>query len=502
MAADAPIGTRFDGSANTRFSVGGDPLHVVNGFQGLFAVIGLIERYEPLIDGAEDDRGFGTPAVRVAVQILLLGQQGALGGQKLEHADVGGGWFLGLQVLDGFQRSQADEFGRHLAIVDVATVVAHRTIDVQVIVESGDIIVGAMTGRCVHTAGATLGGDVFGEHDGGGAIGEGVTGGEVFELRAWNGFGDRGRLFAFDIREHGAQQRLGDDDVVFAQVSDRVVDARVERDRHVGWDRPGSGGPDDEVDRFVGREAKFLGLVSRHREFNPNRERRVVAVFDFGLGEGGFEGDGPVNRLLTAENDALLDEGGEGADDVRFVSGVLGLILIGPVGLHPEALELAGLSFDPALGKGIAAGAAFGGRDLFAGILDLTGHLLLDGQAMAVPARDVGRTEAAHGLIVAHRILEDLVERGADMDVPIGEGRAIMQHVGRGLGPKPLHGGVEVELVPMGEAARFPFNEICPHGEFCLREQKRVFKVLRHPEIKGADATAAWGRVKGRNWVF
>lgn len=77
-----------------------------------------------------------------------------------------------------------------------------------------------------------------------------------------------------------------------------------------------------------------------------------------------------------------------------------------------------------------------------------------------------------------------------------------MQHVGRRFGAQILHGRVEIKLFPMGEAGRLPLDEIRPHGEVSLRQQERVFEVVRHPEIKEAEATAAGGRVKGGGGVF
>jgi hypothetical protein len=54
--------------------------------------------------------------------------------------------------------------------------------------------------------------------------------------------------------------------------------------------------------------------------------------------------------------------------------------------------------------------------------------LVLDGQAVAVPARHVGRVEAGHGLGADDDVLEDLVERVADVDAAVGVGRAVVQH--------------------------------------------------------------------------
>ena len=61
------------------------------------------------------------------------------------------------------------------------------------------------------------------------------------------------------------------------------------------------------------------------------------------------------------------------------------------------------------------------------------GDLEFDGQAVAIPARDVRGAEAAQGFVFDDDVLEDFVQRGADVDVAVGEGRAVVQdEFGRG----------------------------------------------------------------------
>lgn len=60
----------------------------------------------------------------------------------------------------------------------------------------------------------------------------------------------------------------------------------------------------------------------------------------------------------------------------------------------------------------------------------LPGDFLLDRQAVAVPARNVGRAIATEGFIPDSDILEGLVQRGADVHITVGEGRSIMEDEG------------------------------------------------------------------------
>src|SRR5690606_40899703 len=49
------------------------------------------------------------------------------------------------------------------------------------------------------------------------------------------------------------------------------------------------------------------------------------------------------------------------------------------------------------------------------------------GQAMAIPARHVGGVEAGQGARADDHVLDDLVNRVADVDAAVGVGRAVVQ---------------------------------------------------------------------------
>jgi len=322
-----------------------------------------------------------------------------------------------------------------------------------------------VAGGGVHAAGAAVGRHIIREDDGRGAVDERVARREVFERAAGAFLGDRGLAFKLDGREERAEERLGADDALGAEVNDHVLEVRVDGDGEVGRDRPRRGGPDDDGERFVGRQVELGCLLRRHGELHPDGGGDVVLVLDLGFREGGFEGDGPVNGLLAAVNEALFDEGREGAHDVGFEAGRLGFVLVGPVGLHAEAAELGALFRDPLLGKLVATFAQLGGRDRHLLLLERAGDLLLDGQAVAVPAGDVRRAETAHRFVAKRDVLESLVERGADVDVAVGERRAVVQDEGGCGGAFLLNGVVEPQFVPVGDSSRLTLNEIGPHGK-------------------------------------
>ncbi len=54
-------------------------------------------------------------------------------------------------------------------------------------------------------------------------------------------------------------------------------------------------------------------------------------------------------------------------------------------------------------------------------------HLVLDGQAVAIPAGHERRVVAAHVLVFQDDVLEHHVERVAHVGVAVGEGRAVVE---------------------------------------------------------------------------
>ena len=91
--------------------------------------------------------------------------------------------------------------------------------------------------------------------------------------------------------------------------------------------------------------------------------------------------------------------------------------------------------------------------------------LPLDRQAVAVPARNVVGVEAAHLAGAVDHVLEDLVQRGADMQVAVGVGRAVMQDE---LLPRPrcrAQLAPEVHRLPPGQHRRLLLRQVAAHGK-------------------------------------
>ena len=122
----------------------------------------MINLDEPLVHRAEDDGRFAAPAVRIAVMIIFLVQQGVAGAEFVQHGFVR----VAFAVL--FENGFADHFRRHLLLdrqivrVGELAVVVHRRINRQADCEAEIVVFQAVAGRDVDEAGAGVAGDKIG----------------------------------------------------------------------------------------------------------------------------------------------------------------------------------------------------------------------------------------------------------------------------------------------------------------------------------------------------
>ncbi len=169
-----------------------------------------------------------------------------------------------------------------------------------------------------------------------------------------------------------------------------------------------------------------MGDLERHIDLGRND----ILVFNLGLGQRGLLDRAPHHRLGAAIELARLGEFQQFRNDRRLGFEIHRHIGIVPVAIDPEALQLLALRIDPMLRIGAAFGAEFLRRDLVLVELLLAVFLLdlpFDRQAVAVPPGHVGRILAQQRLGAHHHVLEDVVQRMADMHVAIGIGRPVME---------------------------------------------------------------------------
>ena len=232
----------------------------------------------------------------------------------------------------------------------------------------------------------------------------------------------------------------------------------------VGRQGPRRGGPDGHVELALpGLEARGHG---GHLKAHEDGGADLVGVLNLGLGKGGVAVAAPVHRLAAAVDGALVEDLLEDLDIGRVVVVRVGQVGVVPLAQHAQALEALALRVHLLDGH-LAAQLAnlLGGKLAEAGGAHHVLDLVLDGQAVAVPAGHVRREVAAHGPVAIDDVLADLVLRVAQMDGAVGVRGAVMQHelvMPLVLAEELL---VHALLVPCCQATRLVGAQVCAHGE-------------------------------------
>ena len=222
---------------------------------------------------------------------------------------------------------------------------------------------------------------------------------------------DSGRLYDFLHQLGGDEQGLSRPCAApFRRPVDpqhHILEAVAEGDRAVARQCPRRCRPNQR--RGAG-ERRPHGM--QDRETHPHGRGSVVVVFDFRFSQRGLLHDRPKDRLCTLVEPPIEQKLAELADDLR-----LGRIRHRRVGIFPiaddaEPLEVALLNLDP-MGREFAALAAeLVDRHAVLGLVFRAVLLLddpFDRQAVAVPARHIGRVLAEHLLRPVDHVLQDLV---------------------------------------------------------------------------------------------
>ncbi len=261
----------------------------------------------------------------------------------------------------------------------------------------------------------------------------------------------------------------------------------MEGDGAIGRQRPRRRGPDHHA-RAVRRRRADLD-----READPYGGRNIVVVFHLGLGERGSLHRTPHHWFRPQVDLIGLGEAVKLRDDGGFRREIHGGVSVIPVAKHAQTAELPCLFGDPASGVFTAAGAELGFRDRLLGppggaefLLDLP----FDRQAVAVPARNVVDVVAHREPRADHEVLQQLVERMADMDRPVGVGRAVVEHEQRR--PLRLSSPTQavIEIAPDFHYARLELGQARAHGKCCLREKhRRSIVTVRRPGVVAHDGS-------------
>ncbi len=437
----------------------------------------LVHADEPLRRGAEDQRALVTPAVWIAVAQRCLAQQQPIVGQPLhDHA-------VGLIDLE-----RADQRRRRLE----APVRTDRVDDRQPVAHADLVVLLAMRGRRMHGSGPGLERHVLTQDHRHGArqprmlqpqalqrtareLAQQLTRGQaVAREAAVDQIGrDHQHLRAGRIRARRIRRPY-----FHAGVAEMVA----HRDRFVRRQGPRCRGPDHDRDRpreprrLDARAAREIRAV-HDAERNVHRGRGPLLVLDFRFGQRGAAVQAPVHRLRTPVQVSVVDHLAECANLLRLVARIHRQVRVLPVAEDTEAPEIPALGLDLCGGEGAAGSPERRGVELVPRLAVLLLDRELDRQAMAVPARHVRGIEAIECTRLDDDVLQDLVDRVAEMDHPVGIRRTVVQHERPAPDGDFAHALIEALVGPALQLPGLARCEIRLHRELGLRQVYRLLVV-------------------------
>ncbi len=216
--------------------------------------------------------------------------------------------------------------------------------------------------------------------------------------------------------------------------------------------------------------------------------RLAVVVLDLELGQRRAAVEAPVHRLQAAVDEAALDDPLQHADLAGLVAEVHGPVRMVPVAEHADALEVGHLLRDLLGGVGAALRLHLVARQAAAeGLLDL----VLDRQAVAVPARGVARVEAGELARLDDHVLQDLVGGVADVQLAVRVRRAVVQHEPRPAVARLAQPLVDALVAPRLDPARLALGQVAAHRERRVGQVQRLAVVDRRSGAGSVGAGAS-----------
>jgi hypothetical protein len=342
------------------------------------------------------------------------------------------------------------------------------------VLAADDIVVVTVAGRRVDGAGAGVERDVVARDDDGIAFDPRMARGEPFELAPLEG-----RQRGADrepLRERGDEVGR-DDERALGRLDERVREVGADRDREVGRKRPRGRRPDRDERAAVGERSERSFRFDRER--HEDRRRLLGVVVDFGFGQRRAARGAPVHGLPAAEDAAGLEDRRELARFLRLEGKILREVGTLPLTEHAETFEVLALYADELVRIFAAEPADLDEAHLGLRLAaDLLLDLELDRQAVRVPARPVRRAEAGHRLVLDDDVLEDLVERVADVDGAVGVRRPVVEQEQRRTLAAREHALVEVFALPDRQHAGLALGQVGPHREVRRRKLEGLFVVF------------------------
>ena len=189
-------------------------------------------------------------------------------------------------------------------------------------------------------------------------------------------------------------------------------------------------------------------------------------ILNFSLGQGRLTGKAPVDRFFTSNQTAVLSKFSAFPGDGGFVAIVHGQVRIIPDSHHAQALEFFALNVDKLLGIGPAQSTNLGHAEIFLFFAEFFVHIMLDGQAVAIPARHVDGIVPCHLSGPDNDVFQYFIERRSDVNIPIGiRGSVVKNKLLPSFGTF-SYLFVKAGIIPGFQLFRFPFYQAGFHRKF------------------------------------
>ena len=287
---------------------------------------------------------------------------------------------------------------------------------------------------------------------------------ELLELLRVEGLDDLARDHS--LRQQRLVERRGDDVAVGGA---DVLLVGIHRDAGVRRQGPRGRRPDDRSGVPLDAETD-LRLLAQF-EGDEDGVGLLLLVLDLRFGERRALRPAPVDRLGALDQQPLVRHVAEGAVDVRLEPVIHRQVGVLPVGDDAELLELVALDGDELRGVLAAELTHLRRGELFLFLLaaEFLLDLLLDRQAVAVPARREADGLAVEVVMLDDDVFQNLVERVADVGVAVGVRRAVVQREGFRALAVLLHLFVDLRLIPGRITLRLVLHQVPPHRELRFR---------------------------------
>ena len=200
----------------------------------------------------------------------------------------------------------------------------------------------------------------------------------------------------------------------------------------------------------------------------------MIVIFNLRFRQRGFFNRAPHHGAQPAIERPIHQKLADLPGNRGFRGEIHGRVAIRPITGDTKPDEFLPLYLQPMFGIGAAFGAEIQHRHriLVAALIAVFFfNLPFNRQAVAIPAGDVIRIIPRHLRGTIDHILQNFIQRMADMQIAIGIGRAIMQHEALtplGLGAEPFP---QFQAVPACQRIGFALRQIAAHGKAGLRQE-------------------------------